>query len=164
MHKRFFVAMTLALAISACEADEGGSSTTTTADATSGADSSGDSATGDSAGADTASADASGGDATTGDTAAADTASGDSSTAADTAAAAGFDKAGPVLAAKCATCHSGIAKAKFDGKDCATAAALSSKMKAELDKGAMPPKSAPALSADEKAAILDWIGAGASCK
>jgi uncharacterized membrane protein len=161
MQKRFFVAMTLALAISACEAESTSTTTTTTSDTAGGADTSGgaDTTSGDTAAADTASTDTTATDTTAADTAASDTAATDTATA-----SGGFDKAGPALATKCATCHASIAKAKFDGKDCSVAAGFAAKIKGAIDMGGMPPKGSPALTADEKAAILDWAAAGASCK
>lgn len=166
MHKRFFVAMTLALAISACDSEGSSSTTTSTADTSSGADSAGGdaSSSSDTAGSDTTTADTASSDAATTDTATADTASTDTATTDTASTTATFDKASAVLSAKCATCHIGVPKAKFDGKDCATVAALANTIKGEISKGAMPPKGSPTLSADEKAAILDWIAAGAACK
>lgn len=156
MQKRFFVAMTLALAISACEAESTSTTTTSTSDTASGADSStaADTSGADTSSSDTAAADSASTDATATDTAATDTAT----------ASGGFDKAGPALAAKCATCHASIAKAKFDGKDCSVAAGFAAKIKGAIDMGGMPPNGSPALTADEKAAILDWAAAGATCK
>jgi uncharacterized membrane protein len=153
--------MTLALAISACEAESTSTTTTTTSDTAGGADTSGgaDTTSGDTAAADTASTDTTATDTTAADTAASDTAATDTATA-----SGGFDKAGPALATKCATCHASIAKAKFDGKDCSVAAGFAAKIKGAIDMGGMPPKGSPALTADEKAAILDWAAAGASCK
>lgn len=162
MQKRFLVAMTLALAISACEAES--SSTATTTD-TAGADTAaGDTSSSDTtAGGDTASSDTAASDAASTDTAGADSASADSA-AGDTATSGGeFAKASPVLVAKCATCHTSVPKAKFDGQTCAATAAFAAKIKSEIDKGAMPPKGSPTLSADEKAAILAWVAAGATC-
>lgn len=161
MQKRFFVAMTLALAISACEAESTSTTTTSTSDTASGADSStaADTSGADTSSSDTAAADTAGTDATAADTTATDTAATDTATA-----SGGFDKAGPALATKCATCHASIAKAKFDGKDCSVAAGFAAKIKGAIDMGAMPPKGSPALTADEKAAILDWAAAGATCK
>lgn len=161
MQKRFFVAMTLALAISACEAESTSTTTTSTSDTASGADSStaADTSGADTSSSDTAAADTAGTDATATDTTATDTAATDTATA-----SGGFDKAGPALATKCATCHASIAKAKFDGKDCSVAAGFAAKIKGAIDMGGMPPKGSPALTADEKAAILDWAAAGATCK
>lgn len=161
MQKRFFVAMTLALAISACEAESTSTTTTSTSDTASGADSStaADTSGADTSSSDTAAADTAGTDATAADTTATDTAATDTATA-----SGGFDKAGPALATKCATCHASIAKAKFDGKDCSVAAGFAAKIKGAIDMGGMPPKGSPALTADEKAAILDWAAAGATCK
>lgn len=160
MQKRFFVAMTLALAISACEAESTSTTTTSTSDTASGADSStaADTSGADTSSSDTAAADTASADATATDTTATDTAATDTATA-----SGGFDKAGPALATKCATCHAGIAKAKFDGKDCSVAAGFAAKIKGAIDMGGMPPKGSPALTADEKAAILDWAAAGATC-
>ncbi len=137
MRIRFLAILALTFAVAACEAES-----STPAAAT-------DSASG---------ADAAGSDTTATDTAATDTA------ASDTAVVTGaFAPAGAALAAKCGTCHASMPKPKFDGKDCATAAALATKIQANISGGSMPPKGSPALTAEEAAAIAAWVTTGAKC-
>ena len=159
MQIRLLAVLALTLAVAACEAESTGTAASTT-DTTAGADTAGksDAATTDTAAADTAVADAG-----TTDTAAADVAATDSSPS-DAVVAGAFAPAGAALANKCATCHSSMPNPKFDGKDCAVAAALATKIQAEISKGSMPLKGSPALTPAEAAAIAAWVAAGAKCK
>lgn len=157
MYIRFLAVLALSVAVAACEAES--TTPAATADAATDTDAVGGS---DTAKADTAVADTVGGDTAGTDAAGADTVGTDTA-GADAAVAGPFAPAGAALAAKCASCHTAMPQAKFDGKDCATAAALAKKMEAQIGGAKMPPKGSPGLTADETAAITAWFAAGAKC-
>lgn len=157
MRIRFLAAFALAFAVAACEAES--TTSTATADTAGASDAKGGS---DAAATDTAAADTAGADAAGSDTAGSDTAGPDTA-GSDTAVTGAFAPAGAALAAKCATCHTAMAQAKFDGKDCSVAATFSKKIQAQISGAKMPPYGSPALTADESAAIAAWITAGAKC-
>ena len=157
MHIRFLAVLALTVAVAACEAESTTSNATTDTATSTDAAGGSDTAAGDTATTDTATADTAGAD-----TAGADTAGSDAA-GADTAVTGAFAPAGAAFAAKCASCHTAMPQAKFDGKDCATAAALSKKIQAQINGAFMPPKTAPNLTAEESAAIAAWLSAGAKC-
>ncbi len=167
MRIRFLAILALTFAVAACEAES--STPAAATDSASGADAAGsdttatDTAATDTTAADTAATDTAATDTAATDTAATDTAATDTA-ASDTAVVTGaFAPAGAALAAKCGTCHASMPKPKFDGKDCATAAALATKIQANISGGSMPPKGSPALTAEEAAAIAAWVTTGAKC-
>lgn len=68
-----------------------------------------------------------------------------------------------VLETKCATCH-GVAAGNRGGlnlESYETVVAAVAAITAEIQGGTMPPRTAPALSANERTLLLSWIQAGA---
>jgi Cytochrome C oxidase, cbb3-type, subunit III len=67
----------------------------------------------------------------------------------------------PIFVSGCATCHSGVAGGPWPLSDYITISEWADLIRSDLSSCSMPPADGGiALSADDRAAILDWIACG----